>query len=278
MSLNTNSVAVITGAASGIGRALVVRLAEEKIAGIAISDVNEKGLKETAKMVESAGVPVSTHVTNVAELSEMQQLADGVVTKHGRATHLVNNAGVGLVGTFDQLSVEDFKWLMGINFWGVLYGCKAFLPILKQQGSAHIVNISSVFGLIAPPEQSAYAASKFAIRGLTESLRHELDGTNVAVSCVHPGGIKTNIVLNSRVGANAPKEWKSQASKLFDRIARTTPETAAEVIVRGIKSREPRILIGKDAKTISLVSRLFPRLNLKILERLNGHKMSLRKQ
>ena len=278
MSLSANSVAVITGAASGIGRALAVRLAQEKIAGIAISDVNEDGLKETAAMVEAIGVPVSVHVTNVGDLAQVQKLAEDAVTAHGRVTHLINNAGVGVIGTFEQLSLEDFEWLMGINFWGVVYGCKVFLPILKQQPAAHIVNVSSVFGIIAPEEQTAYCSSKFAVRGFTESLRHELAETNISISCVHPGGILTNIVRNSRVGEGTPDEWKQQGTKLFDRVAKTSPETAADVIVNGIKANEPRILIGKDAKAISLVSRLFPRKYIKVLERLNGHKMSLRKK
>ena len=278
MSLSNTSVAVITGAASGIGRALAVRLAEEGVAGIAVSDVDETGLTETVAMVERLGVPVSFHLTDVSDLKQVQQLGLEVVAQHGLATHLINNAGVGVIGTFEQLSIEDFEWLMGINFWGVIYGCKVFLPILKQQPAAHIVNISSVFGFIAPEEQSAYCSSKFAVRGFTESLRHEMAGTNVAVSSVHPGGILTNIVRNSRVGQDAPDEWKEQGTKLFDRVAKTTPETAADVIINGIKRREPRILIGKDAIGISAISRLFPRKYLTILERLSGHKMSLRKK
>ena len=278
MSLTSNSVAVITGAASGIGRALAVRLAEEKIAGIAISDVNEEGLKETAELVRRTGVPVSFHLTDVSDLKRVEQLADEAVAKHARVTHLINNAGVGLIGTFEQISIEDFEWLIGINFWGVVYGCKVFLPILEKEESAHIVNLSSVFGLIAPSEQSAYASAKFAVRGFTESLRHELSGTNISVSCVHPGGIKTNIVRDAKLGANAPEEWKRQGAKFFEKVAQTSAETAASVIVTGIKQRTPRILIGKDAKTISLVARLFPVGYLPVLEWLNGHKMSLRKK
>jgi len=278
MSLTSNSVAVITGAASGIGRALAVRLAEEKIAGIAISDVNEEGLKETAELVRRTGVPISFHLTDVSALKQVERLADEVVAKHDRVTHLINNAGVGLIGTFEQISIEDFEWLMGINFWGVVYGCKVFLPILQKEESAHIVNLSSVFGLIAPSEQSAYASAKFAVRGFTESLRHELSGTNISVSCVHPGGIKTNIVRDAKLGANAPEEWKRQGAKFFEKVAQTSAETAASVIVTGIKQRTPRILIGKDAKTISLVARLFPVGYLPVLEWLNGHKMSLRKK
>lgn len=278
MSLNSKSVAVVTGAASGIGRALSVRLAEEKIAGIAVSDINEEGLTETAAMVEKIGVPVSSHLTDVSDLKQVEQLADDVIARHGGVTHLINNAGVGLFGTFEQVSIEDFEWLMGINFWGVVYGCKVFLPILKQQSEAHIVNVSSVFGLIAPEEQTAYCSSKFAVRGFTESLRHEMAGTNVAVSCVHPGGILTNIARNSRLGRDTPEEWKRQGAKFFDKVAKTTPETAAEVIIQGIKSGETRILIGQDAKTISLLSRLFPKRYLRIMERISGHKMSLRKK
>lgn len=278
MSLNANSVAVVTGAASGIGRALAVKFAEEEVAGIAISDVNEIELLETEEMVKALGVPVSMHVVDVSKREEVERLADEVIARHGRVTHLVNNAGVGVIGTFDQLSIEDFEWVMSINFWGVVYGCKVFLPLLEQQDSAHIINISSVFGLIGPPEQTAYVASKFAVRGFTESLRHELAETNISVSSVHPGGIKTNIVRNSRIGAEAPDEWKEQGAKFFDRVAKTTAESAAEVIIRGIKDRSPKILIGKDARTINLVARLFPTSYLRVLERLSGHKMSLRKK
>ncbi len=278
MSLSNNSVAVITGAASGIGRALAVRLAQESVAGVAISDVNEAGLTETAAMVEAVGVSVSTHIIDVSKLDQVQRLADEAVARHGRVTHLINNAGVGVLGTFEQLSIEDFEWLMNINFWGVVYGCKVFLPLLRQQDSAHIVNVSSVFGFIAPQEQSAYCSSKFAVRGFTESLRHELAGSNVVVSAVHPGGIKTNIVRNSRVGADALEEWKQQGVKLFDKVAKTTPETAADVIVKGIKANNPRILIGQDAFAISILSRLFPKRYLGLIERLSGHKMSLRKK
>ncbi|MEP7074642.1 MAG: SDR family NAD(P)-dependent oxidoreductase [Acidobacteriota bacterium] len=278
MTIKPHSVAVITGAASGIGQALAVRLAREKIAGIAIADVNEKGLAETSQRVEGMAVPVSMHIVNVSDPLQINQLADDVIAKHGRVTHLINNAGVGLIGTFEQLSIKDFEWLMGINFWGVVYGCKTFLPILKEQPEAAIVNVSSVFGLIGPEEQSAYCASKFAVRGFTESLRHELADTNIFVACVHPGGIKTNIVRNSKIGTGAPDEWKQQGTKLFDKIAKTSADDAADAIICGIDEKNPRILIGKDARAISILSRLFPKKYLKVLERLNGHKLSLRKK
>jgi NAD(P)-dependent dehydrogenase (short-subunit alcohol dehydrogenase family) len=278
MTLSNESVAVITGAASGIGRALAVRMAREGIAGVAIADMNEEGLNETAAMVEAAGGRVSSHVLDVSDRTAVEQFVNDVVDKHGRATHLINNAGVGLIGRFEHLSIEDFEWLMGINFWGVIYCTKAFLPTLLEQKNAHIVNVSSVFGLIAPSEQTAYSSSKFAVRGFTESLRHEMAETNVSVSCVHPGGIKTNIARNSRLAADTPAEWKQQGVKFFDKVAKTPPEEAAEVIVRGIKDRNPRILIGKDAAAISIFSRLFPKRYLAVIERLAGHKMSLRKK
>lgn len=278
MPVGKNSVAVITGAASGIGRALAVRVAREGVAGTAISDVNETGLNETAEIIRNVGGNVSAHVVDVSKLDEVRKFADDVIEKHGRVTHLVNNAGVGLLGRFDQISIEDFEWLMGINFWGVVYGCKVFLPHLIKENDAHIVNISSVFGLIAPEEQTAYCASKFAVRGFTESLRHELEDTNVTVTSVHPGGVLTNIVRNSRIGEGTPAEWKDQGTKLFDRVAKTTPESAAEDIIQAIKTKNPRLLIGKDARAISHLSRLFPKSYLRIIERLNGHKMSLRKK
>jgi len=278
MPIDQKSVAVVTGAASGIGRALAIHFAQLGVAGVAISDVNEAGLSETAEISAKNGVAVSAHVCDVSKLDQVERYAAEVIARHGRATHLVNNAGVGLIGRFEQLSIEDFEWLMGINFWGVVYGCKIFLPLLKQEPEAHIVNVSSVFGLIAPEEQTAYCASKFAVRGFTESLRHELTDTNVSVTSVHPGGVLTNIVRNSRVGEKTPGEWKDQGTKLFDKIAKTTPEQAAEDIINAIDTKNPRLLIGKDARAISHVSRLFPKRYLRIIERLNGHKMSLRKK
>lgn len=278
MPLNQNSVAVITGAASGIGRALAVGLAREGIAGIAISDVNDAGLNETAAMACDAGGTVSGHIVDVSKLDDVKSFAAEVIANYGRVTHLINNAGVGLIGRFDQLSIEDFEWLMGINFWGVVYGCKVFLPYLLKEKDTHIVNISSVFGLIAPEEQTAYCSSKFAVRGFTESLRHELADTNVAVTSVHPGGVRTNIVRNSRLGEGTPVDWKDQGTKLFDKIAKTTPEAAAQDIINAIKTKNPRLLIGKDARAISHLSRLFPKSYLRVIERLNGHKMSLRKK
>ena len=274
MSLSNDSVAVITGAASGIGRALAVRLAREKIAAIAVSDINENELNETAKIVENLGVSVSTHIVDVSQIEQVQKFAEEVIVKHNRITHLINNAGVALCGNFEEISLRDFEWLMNINFWGVVYGSKVFLPILRQQEKAHIVNISSVFGLIAPPGQSAYCASKFAVRGFTESLRHELENTNISVSSVHPGGIKTNIANSSRIGENANPDLKKITVKFFDKASPTTAEQAADVIVKGIKRKNPRILIGADARQINLIQRLFPAKYFSVMDKLSGGKLS----
>lgn len=274
MSLTKESVAIITGAASGIGRSLARRLAEEKIAGVAICDVNQAGLNETAQMVESSGVPISTHLVNVASRAEMENLVNDVVARHKRATHLINNAGVSLFGDVEEISAEDIEWVMSVNFWGVVHGVQSFLPVLRQQPLSHIVNVSSVFGFIAPPGQAAYSASKFAVRGFSEALRHELEDTNVLVSIVHPGGIRTNIANNGKLGARANAAGRQVSVNMFNQqMTPTDPDVAADVIIRGIKRRETRILIGADARQISFLSRLFPRKYLSVMNLLSGGKL-----
>jgi NAD(P)-dependent dehydrogenase (short-subunit alcohol dehydrogenase family) len=256
-SFTQNPVAVITGAASGIGRGLALRMAREK-ASLALSDVNESGLRETVEMAAKLGVKVTADIVDVADRQQVEGFAARVAQEHGRATYLFNNAGVGILGTVEELSLEDYEWLMGVNFWGVVYGVKAFLPLLQAERRAHIVNISSVFGFFAPAGQSSYCASKFAVRGFTESLRHELAGGNIVVSTVHPGGIRTNIARASRVGAGANAEEKPNAIRKFDKVARTSPEKAAETIVRGMLAGKPRILVGPDAWILDKLVRLLP--------------------
>ncbi len=276
MSLTNESVVVITGAASGIGRALAIRLARENIAGIAIADVNEKELAETAALIKNQNLKVTTHLVDVADLPQMENFAAEVVSRHGRATHLINNAGVALGGTVAEVSLEDIRWLMNINFWGVVYGTKLFLPVLEKEKSAHIVNISSIFGIVAPPGNAAYSASKFAVRGFTEALRHELENTNITVSTVHPGGIATNIASRARVGANvklSAAEQKEKVEKFNRQLAATTPERAAEIIVKGIKSRRTRIVIGNDAKLLSIFARIFPRRYYSVVNFFSGGKL-----
>jgi len=272
MKIDQTTVAVVTGAASGIGRALAVRLAQEG-ASLAIADINAAELDETARILKPAsGSPrkVTTHIIDVSDKEGVAAFARAVVESHGRANLLINNAGVGLFGMAEQLSIEDIEWLMGINFWGVIYGIKHFLPILRQQQQAHIVTISSVFGIVGPVGHTAYAASKFAVRGFTEALRHELAGSSVKVSVVHPGGVKTNIANNAKLGSGADQAAIDKERAIFNMAARTSPEKAADRIVRGILRDEERILVGPDAWAMDRIQRWAPvkywRLMAKMIE------------
>ncbi|GLV53541.1 short-chain dehydrogenase [Dictyobacter sp. S3.2.2.5] len=253
MKIQLGNVVVITGAGSGIGRALALNFAS-KGCTLALADINAKGLQETADMVS---VPNSTHVLDVADNDAVQDFATAVIEQHGKVDILINNAGVALGGTVEQVSVEQITWLFNINFWGMVYGVKAFLPVLKQQPEAHIVNLSSVFGLFAVPGQAAYCASKFAVRGFTETLRQELARTSIKVSCVHPGGIKTNIARNARFESLSEKE-QQRGRAYFERVLRMPPEQAADIIVRGIERNAPRILIGREAYIMDITQRLSP--------------------
>jgi short-subunit dehydrogenase len=251
-------VAVVTGAGSGIGRELAKRLAGERMS-LALADINETTLQETLGQIGTAHAPISTHVLNVADPKQVEQFSTDVLARHKRVTLLINNAGVAMHGTFEEISIADLEWLMGINFWGMVYGVRNFLPVLKQQPHSRIVNLSSIFGIISPAGQTAYCASKFAVRGFTEALMHELEGTTVGVTCVHPGGIKTPISRNARLGASANAAFHAAGVTLFEkRLARTSPETAAARVVEGVKRGEPRILIGKDAIQLERMQRLFP--------------------
>ena len=266
-------VAVLTGAATGIGRALASRLAEEG-AALCLADINRDALEETASALASRGASVSTHVVDVADGGQVENFAREVVERHGRADVLINNAGVALHGTVEEVSLADIEWVMSVNFWGTVYCVKHFLPLLKLGPRSHVVCVSSIFGVIAPPGQAAYCASKFAVRGFTEALRHELEGTNVRVSTVHPGGVRTNIARSARIGANADPSKGERERLRFERLAITTPEQAAERIVRGMLRGEPRILVGRDASQIDLIQRVLParywRLLKAIVERRAG--------
>jgi NAD(P)-dependent dehydrogenase (short-subunit alcohol dehydrogenase family) len=266
MSFLQNGVAVVTGAGSGIGRGLARQLAAAGSA-LALADVDEAGLQQTAASLSERGVSLTTHIVDVVDESAMRGFAKDVAAQHGRLTLLINNAGVALHGRFEEISLDDFRWLMGINFWGVVYGVKYFLPLLKKEPRAHIVNISSVFGIVAPVGQTAYSASKFAVRGFTEALRHELEGTPVFVSCVHPGGIRTPIARRARLGANTPPAVRDEAVARFDRLTPTMPDAAAARILQGVERREPRILIGRDARGIDVLQRLRPASYWKMLAR-----------
>ena len=248
---------MVTGAGSGIGRALAQQLAAAGSA-LAIADIDRKGLTETAASLGSTPSRLTTHVLDVSDEATVGSFAEDVLARHGRVTLLINNAGVALHGTFEEISLDDLRWVMNINFWGVVYGVSYFLPILKQQPRAQIVNLSSVFGIIAPVGQSAYSASKFAVRGFTEAVRHELLGTSVFVSCVHPGGIHTPIAKRARLGAYASESKREAAIAFFEQVTPTSPEAAAARILTGVERREPRILIGQDARQIDIVQRLRP--------------------
>ena len=252
-------VAAITGAGSGIGRALSIELARRG-AHVALSDVDEEGLAATVSACEGHGVKVTSHRVDVADRAAVEAWADQVVAEHGRVNMIVNNAGVALGATVEAMSYEDLEWLMGINFWGVVHGTKAFLPHLKAAGEGHVVNISSVFGLVSIPTQSAYNAAKFAVRGFTDSLRIELEAERCGVSAttVHPGGIRTNIARNARIDAStsAVAGDPESARADFDKVARTTPEAAAQQILAAVQRNRRRALIGPDAVVFDLLSRL----------------------
>ena len=256
-----NKVAAITGAGSGIGQQLALLLAKEGC-HLSLSDVNEQGLIETVEKLKDTDVRVTIKKLDVADQVAVKAWAEETVQDHGSVNMIFNNAGVALASTVEGASYEELEWIVNINFWGVVYGTKEFLPFIKQTGDGHIVNISSLFGLTAQPTQSAYNATKFAVRGFTESLRQELDMENCGVSalCVHPGGIRTNIANSAKMndslktlGMNPEKSAKS-----FNKLLRCPPEEAARPILEAVKKDKRRLLIGNDAKALDLLQRLLP--------------------
>lgn len=261
-------VAAITGAGSGIGRALAHELAGRG-SHLALADVDEEGLAETAAACGGAGVKVTTRRLDVADRSGVFAWAGEVVEEHGRVDLVVNNAGVALVAGVADMELDDLEWLMGVNFFGVVYGTKAFLPHLLERGEGHIVNVSSVFGLMAVPTQSAYTAAKFAVRGFTDALRMELEIDRSGVSCttVHPGGVRTNIARHAKVEESlaAAVGGRQGFAQRFERSAVTKPATAARKILAAVERDRARVLIGPDARFIDLVSRLPAGLHQRVL-------------
>jgi NAD(P)-dependent dehydrogenase (short-subunit alcohol dehydrogenase family) len=252
-----DKVVVITGAASGIGRALAVDVARRG-ALLAISDVDEQGLSETVDLVKAAGARgVRSDRLDVADRAAMAAYAAAVAEHFGRVNVVVNNAGVALAGDVEDLDHDDMEWIIGVNFWGVVRGTKEFLPHLIASGDGHVVNLSSLFGLVSMPGQSMYNASKYAVRGFTEALREEMlvAGHPVGVTAVHPGGIKTAIARNARY---SDREAAAGSAALFDeKLATMTPERAAEIIVtKGILGGRARVLVGLDAHVIHHFARL----------------------
>jgi len=257
MGFLSEGVAVVTGAGSGMGRCLAQQLAA-KGASLALADRSDRGLSETVAGLRGATGKVTKHLVNVADEAQVKRFADEVAAEHRRATLLFNNAGVALLGHLEEISLEDFRWLMDINFWGVVYGVTYFLPMLKKEKRAHIVNTSSLLGIFGASGQGAYCASKFAVRGYTESLHHELEGTNVGVTCVHPGFVRTAIAEHAKTGERAGRSLYKESMARFERVARTDPDVAAAKILRGVELGKMRVLIGADAYFVDIWQRLKP--------------------
>ncbi|MFW6051503.1 MAG: SDR family NAD(P)-dependent oxidoreductase [Myxococcota bacterium] len=249
-------VAVVTGAAHGIGRATAELLAREGCR-VAICDVNVEGLHETRRRIQETGRTVTAHEVDVSDKARMASFARDVAGEHGAVHIVVNNAGVSVSANFADMPIEDFEWIVGVNFWGVVYGCKFFLPYLLEAGEGHIVNLSSVFGFIGLATQSAYAATKFAVRGFSESLRTELQGKGIGVTSVHPGPVKTGIVKQARFTHPRADELRRQTIEWFDGNG-VEPEHAARRIVQGIRANAPRVLITPHAYGIDWSMRLAP--------------------
>jgi NAD(P)-dependent dehydrogenase (short-subunit alcohol dehydrogenase family) len=261
-----NRTAVITGAGSGIGRAIAQALARRGC-HLALVDISEPGLAETVQLVDGASIRISRHRLDVADRAAVATLPRAVVAEHGRVDLTFNNAGVALAGTFDQVSEADFDWLFEINFAAVVRLTRAFLPHLKSD-DARIVNMSSLFGLVSPPGQTAYAASKFAVRGFSNALRFELAGSNVGVTVVHPGGVATKIAENARRHAGTTNAEMAEQLERARRVLTMPPERAGEIIVRAVERRTPRVVVGGQAKMIALIERLAPVSYWKVLEAL----------
>lgn len=256
-----NKVAAITGAASGIGRALAVELGNRGC-HLALCDIDEAGLADTAAIVKQQDIKVTTSVVDTGCKDNVFLWADQVVVQHGQVNLIFNNAGVAISASAQKIKTEDFEWIMNINFWGVVWGTQAFLPHLKASGDGHIVNVSSLFGLLAMPLNGAYNASKFAVRGYTECLRMELEIQRVPVSatCVHPGGVNTNIAKHARFDPSAQEITgvsQQVSSKRFEKLLHTTsPESAAIQILKGVAANKRRVLVGWDARLADKLVRL----------------------
>jgi short-subunit dehydrogenase len=260
--------AAVTGAAIGIGRALALELAARG-ADLALADRDEAGLQAVAAEI-GGKTKVSLHRLDVGESAQIAEFAQRAITSHPALNIVVNNAGVALLGKFTEIDQAQMEWLFNINFWGVVHASRAFLPHLERQREAHIVNLSSIFGIVAPPGQSAYAAAKFAVRGFSESLRHELwmAKSPVQLTVVHPGGVATNIARNSRTGTGVTDNARrSQTIERFEQVAKTTPQQAALRIIDGIESNQPRVLIGSDARMMDILQRLRPATYWRVLAR-----------
>lgn len=258
-------VAAVTGAASGIGRMLAVNLAREGC-HLAISDIDKKGLKETEKMLKDSGVKVTSHIVDVSKRSMVEKYAKDVVKEHGQVDIIINNAGVSVVESVEDVSYTDFEWVIGINFWGVVYGTKAFLPYLMKRPEANIVNISSINGMVTFPHNGPYNVSKYAVKGFNETLLQELKGTPVRIISVHPGGIDTNIAVNARFRKAANPDLDRDATvAAFGKVASNSPDRAARIIISGIKKNKYQVMVGIDSRVMNFFKRLFPVTTIKVV-------------
>lgn len=259
----SGSTALITGAANGIGAALAEALARQGCA-LALIDVDAAALAQVARHLRACA-DVSEHALDLRDAQAIAALPKEILARHGRLNLLVNNAGAGMIGLFEQVTIAEMENIMAINFWAAVRLCSAFLPMLRREHAAHIVNVSSVLGLIGAPGQLPYSASKFALRGFSEALRMELAGSTVGVTTVFPGGVATGIAKRAHVAAGTDGiKAQAQASR-YERALRTSPRAAAAHIVKAIQKREPRVLIGADAKVVDRVQRLFPERYARIL-------------
>lgn len=263
-----NQVAVLTGAASGIGRALAALLAERGC-DLALVDRDEAGLRETLALLPQGRRTYSTHVVDLVDRQAIGDLPREVLNTHKTVHLLINNAGVALGGTFEQVSEDDFDWVMDINFRAVVDSTRAFLPVLRgNQSPGRIVNLSSLFGLVSPPGQAAYSASKFAVRGFSNSLRHELANSPIGVTVVHPGGIATSIATNAKVPQGADPAEVERHKKQMNKVLKMSAHKAAQIIVRGIEGDKGRVIVGNDALILSILERLMPVGYWRVVERL----------
>ena len=252
-----NRIAVITGAGSGIGRGIALAIARRG-GKLALCDIREESLAETAALAAALGAHCSTHRLDVADRAAVAALPEAVLSAHGAVHLLFNNAGVAVGGTFERVSEQDFDWLMEINFHAVVRLTRAFLPHLRATDRGWIINLSSLYGLVAPPGQTAYCASKFAVRGFSNALRHELQGTNVGMTVVHPGGVATGIVRHARLPAGTDPVEAAERARHSERLLRMPPEKAGEIIVKAVERERARVLVGSDAKLMAVLERLMP--------------------
>jgi len=255
-------VVAVTGAASGIGRALAREL-HARHAHLALSDVNESGLAETERLLRGGTTRVTTHKVDVRDLAAMERWAAAVSEAHGGADIIINNAGLTARGSIEQMAYEDFKLVIDVNLWGVVHGTRAFLPLLRGRPEGHIVNISSINGMVPFANNGPYNMSKYAVYGLNETLMQELHGERIRITGVHPGGIRTDILRNAR-------NFSARNAALFDRVARTSPEQAARVILRAVENNQQRCFVGADAKLMAFAKRLLPNLTVRVVGRVSG--------